>query len=239
LPVPADRIPRRQLKYDGIYSAVTFICSKTDDISVTEAAESLGIEEEISESWTRIQELTDEIRNLKSDMADLKDERNACSDLIDKIEQAWDKWEALGSKLANGATVYAPPNTPSKKRKRQSQPKGSRKNRSPSDIDSDFSDSDGSDSSDKENRESPDEDREPLTADQIENKLASLKAEKKEVRAKKKEIEDKVKAGREAIKELVTEKEMLLAEVKAVCIQGRNEYSRRAIKQDFAMGIKE
>jgi hypothetical protein len=172
-------------------------------------------------------------------MGDLKDERNACNDLVDRIEQAWDKWEALSSKLANGVTVYAPPSPPSKKRKRQSQPKGSRKNRSSSDIDSDLSDSDGSDSSDKENRESPDEDREPLTADQIEQQLASLKMEKKEVRAKKKEMEDKIKAGREAIKELITEKEMLLAEVKAVCIQGRNEYSRRAIKQDFAMGIKE
>ncbi|AEO60671.1 hypothetical protein MYCTH_2310138 [Thermothelomyces thermophilus ATCC 42464] len=229
---------RRQLKYDGTYSAVTFICSKTDDISVTEAAESLGIEEEISESWSRIQELSDDIRKLKSDMNDLRDERDACNDLIDKIEQTWDKWEALGSKLANGATVY-PPNSPSKKRKRQSGPKGSRKNCCSSDIDSDFSDTDGSDSSDKENQEARNEEREPLTSEQVDAKLASLKNEKKEVRAKKKEIEEKIKAFRERIKQLTAEKEVILAEVKAVCIQGRNEYSRKAIKQDFAMGIKE
>ncbi|KAK4033768.1 hypothetical protein C8A01DRAFT_19341 [Parachaetomium inaequale] len=230
---------RRQLKYDGTYSAVTFICSKTDDISVTEASESLGIEEEISESWSRIQELSDDIRRLKSDMADLRDERDACNDLIDKIEQTWDKWESLGSKLADGATVYAPPNSLSKKRKRQSQPKGSRKNRTSSDLGSDASDSDGSDSSDKENQESQDEPREPLTEDQIDTKLASLKVEKKEVREKKKEIDEKVKALRDEVKGLVSEKEIILAEVKAVCIQGRNEYSRKAIKQDFAMGIKE
>ncbi|KAL2176798.1 uncharacterized protein P884DRAFT_300219 [Thermothelomyces heterothallicus CBS 202.75] len=229
---------RRQLKYDGTYSAVTFICSKTDDISVTEAAESLGIEEEISESWSRIQELSDDIRKLKSDMNDLRDERDACNDVIDKIEQTWDKWEALGSELANGATVY-PPNSPSKKRKRQSRPKGSRKDRCSSDIDSNFSDTDGSDSSDKENQEAQNEEREPLTCDEVDAKLASLKNEKKEVRAKKKEIEEKIKAFRERIKQLTTEKEVILAEVKAVCIQGRNEYSRKAIKQDFAMGIKE
>ncbi|KAH6855788.1 hypothetical protein B0I37DRAFT_365794 [Chaetomium sp. MPI-CAGE-AT-0009] len=230
---------RRQLKYDGTYSAVTFICSKTDDISVTEASESLGIEEEISESWSRIQELSDDIRKLKSDMGDLRDERDACSDLVEKIELTWDKWEILSSKLADGSTVYPPPPTPSKKRKRQSKPKSSRKNHASSDIDSDFSDTDGSDSSDKENQEDVAEDREPLTQDMIEAKLASLKAEKKEVRVKKKEVEEKVKVVREKIKELTTEREMLLAEVKAVCIQGRNEYSRRAIKQDFAMGIKE
>ncbi|KAK3294038.1 uncharacterized protein B0H64DRAFT_361274 [Chaetomium fimeti] len=230
---------RRQLKYDGTYSAVTFICSKTDDISVTEASESLGIEEEISESWSRIQELSDDTRRLKSDMADLRDERDACSDLVEKIEHTSDKWEILSGKLADGSTVYPPPNTPSKKRKRQSEPKGSRKNRTSSDLDSDFSDTDGSDSSDKENQEHVVEDREPLTEDQIEAKLASLKAEKKEVRVKKKEVEEKIKVVREKIKEFATEKEMLLAEVKAVCIQGRNEYSRRAIKLDFAMGIKE
>lgn len=226
------------MKYDGTYSAVTFICSKTDDISVTEAAESLGIEEEISESWARIQELTSDIRKLRDDMAELKDERNVCSDLIDKIEQSWDKWEALGSKLAGGATVYAP-SSPSKKRKRQTQPKHSRKDLASSDVESDFSDSDGSDSSDKENQGSQAEEREPLTADQIDAKLAALKSEKRDVRSRKKEIEDKIRAGREQAKELVTEKETILAEVKAVCIQGRNEYSRRAIKQDFAMGIKE
>ncbi|KAK4236644.1 hypothetical protein C8A03DRAFT_16733 [Achaetomium macrosporum] len=230
---------RRQLKYDGTYSAVTFICTKTDDISVTEAAESLGIEEEISESWSRIVELTDSIRKIKSDIADLRDERGVCNDLIEEIEQTWDQWEALGTKLADGKTVYAPSISSSKKRKRQSKPKGSRKNHASSDIDSDFSDTDGSDSSDKENQESPDEERQPLTADEIDAKLASLKAEKKEVRAKKKQIEEQIAAGREEMKKLSSEKDATLAEVKAICIQGRNEYSRRAIKQDFAMGIKE
>lgn len=233
-------VQRRQLKYDGTYSAVTFICSKTDDISVTEAAESLGIEEEISESWSNIRELSDKIKKLKCGIADLKDEREVCDDLIDKIEQAWDKWESLASKLSDGVTVYAPPDTPSRKRKRQSKPRGSRKGRHSSDLDdSDFSDSEASDSSDKENHESGSEEREPLTADQIDAKLASLKAEKKEIREKKKQIEEQVSARRQEIKKLAAEKEMLLAEVKSVCIQGRNEYSRRAIRQDFAMGIKE
>lgn len=218
---------------------MTFICSKTDDISVTEAAESLGIEEEISESWSAIQALSSDIRELKFAIASLKDERDACDDLIDNIEQTWDKWDALANKLSGGIAVYAP-SSPSKKRKRQSKPRGSRKNHSSSDADdSDFSDTDLSDSSDKENQDSQDQDKKPLTEEQIEAKLASLKVEKKEIRAQKKEIEGQVLEHRRKIKNLTAEKETLLAEVKAVCIQGRNAYSKQAIKHDFAMGIKE
>lgn len=40
---------KRQLKFDGTYSAVTFICSKTDDISRTEAAESLRLGDKMIE----------------------------------------------------------------------------------------------------------------------------------------------------------------------------------------------
>ncbi|KAL2158878.1 hypothetical protein VTH06DRAFT_2908, partial [Thermothelomyces fergusii] len=141
------------------------------NISITEVAESLGIEEEISESWSRVQELSDDIRKLKSDMDDIRDQRDACDDLIDKIKQTWDKWEALGTKLADGATVYAP-SSPSRKRKRESRPKGSRKNRCPSDVESDVSDADGSGSSDKETRGAQEDERVPLTSEQVDAKLA-------------------------------------------------------------------
>jgi hypothetical protein len=40
---------KRQLKFDGTYSRITFICSKTDDISITEAADSLGLDDEMAE----------------------------------------------------------------------------------------------------------------------------------------------------------------------------------------------
>lgn len=159
---------------------------------------------------------------------------------MDKVEQTWDKWDALASKLSDGITVYAPPGSPGNKRKRRSRPRGSRKNGTSSDIDdSDFSDAEVSCSSDKENEVSRDEDRQPLTEEQIETKLASLKAEKKEIRAKRREIDEQVSARRDKIKALVAEKETLLAKAKHVCIQRRNKYSRQAIKKDFAMGIKE
>ncbi len=48
---------RRQLKYDGIYSAVTFICSKTDDISRMEAIDSLNLGVEMSEIEEKLEAL--------------------------------------------------------------------------------------------------------------------------------------------------------------------------------------
>jgi hypothetical protein len=40
---------KRQPKYDGGFSSVTFICSKTDDISITEAVDTLELNEEVED----------------------------------------------------------------------------------------------------------------------------------------------------------------------------------------------
>lgn len=49
---------KRQLKMDGRFSAVTFICSKTDDISISEAQDSLGLDEKMIPSWEEIDRLS-------------------------------------------------------------------------------------------------------------------------------------------------------------------------------------
>lgn len=164
---------------------------------------------------------------------------------MDAVEDEICNWEELDSKLRSGRIVYAP-STPSKssnKRKRRSKPSGSRKNRRSADSDDEnFSDSENSSGSDEDNgqlMEAGDEDRQPLTEGEIEEKLGALRVDKKQHRRNKKLVQDKITALREQVKGINDEKETLLAEVKAICIQGRNEYSRKAIKQDFAMGIKE
>lgn len=45
---------KRQLKMDGSFNSVTFICSKTDDISIEEAQTSLGLDEEMEPSWAEM-----------------------------------------------------------------------------------------------------------------------------------------------------------------------------------------
>lgn len=244
---------KRQLKYDGAYSAVTFICSKTDDISVTEAVESLNLEQRVSAHEAQIDGKEDEIKKLKKKLHELKDQEAAATDIVDLILEESEKWEALLDKLDKGEDVYDPSeNQQTKKRKRADGSRGSRKRRNNDSIDSgtgsgsdtgsdeDDSDAEMSDSSDKENSApKPDKERKPLTKEEIESKLASMKDERRKTRAGLMDIRAQEKETKTLIKEIESEKKKLESEVKAICIQGRNEYSRAAIKKDFAMGIKE
>ncbi|KAG8162600.1 hypothetical protein KVR01_008365 [Diaporthe batatas] len=228
---------KRQLKYDGIYSAVTFICSKTDDISVTEAAESLNLESAVSESWAKIDHLRRRIGALRRQLASGREEKADLVDRLDDLDGRWEVWDELSQKHTDGKTVY-PPSENSRKRKRGAISSRSRKNRVSSDFDDSDSDSAFDSASDKENQPE-NEDRAPLSEDQIREMLGDLKAQRKEIRHMRKEIDAKLGRIRDELKPLQSEEGRLLGTVKAVCIQGRNGYSKGAIQRDFAMGIKE
>ncbi|KAI1749431.1 hypothetical protein F4782DRAFT_513171 [Xylaria castorea] len=227
---------KRQLKYDGTYTAVTFICSKTDDISITEAAESLGLEGEISESWDTAKKLKRTMISLQSQISDLEDAKAAMGQELDECEAKTDLWEDLQSQLSSGETVYAP-SAGSKKRKRNTEPSGARKGLK-FDVDVDAWNASDSDSSDKENSQSEQRSK-PLTEEEAEEKISSLRAQRKRIRGDRRSLDSQIAGIRQEIKVIQNQREKLLADVKAICIQGRNEYSRGAIKQDFAMGIKE
>lgn len=109
---------KRQLKYDGAYSAVTFICSKTDDISVIEAMESLNLEDRVSEHEAQIRSKEDDIKKLKKKVVDLKDQIGACEDIRDHLDEEVDKWVVLLDKFDKGEQVYDPSeDQPTKKTK--------------------------------------------------------------------------------------------------------------------------
>ncbi|ETS86827.1 hypothetical protein PFICI_00655 [Pestalotiopsis fici W106-1] len=228
---------KRQLKFDGTYSAVTFICSKTDDISVLEASESLGIDEEISESYERSEDLKRTKERLKKKVVDLRAKKRGYNETIEDIETKWDIWDDLRTKASEGETVYAPAEkSNNKKRKRQNTSSKSRKNHASSDTDD--SEDSVSDWSDKENSQ-PTEEQTPLTEQEIEQTLAALKSQKKQIREDKRELDVEIKQITQQMEECQQERDTLLGEMRAICVQGRNEYSRGAIKQDFASGIKE
>ncbi|KAI0148196.1 hypothetical protein F4776DRAFT_606585 [Hypoxylon sp. NC0597] len=223
---------KRQLKYDGTYSAVSFICSKTDDISITEAVDSLDLEEEISESWNKTEELEKSKRGSQSYLAELKERKGVLDREVDEIDNSCDLWDEIQDDISMGKTVYAPPNY-SKKRKRPQKRFQSRKSRGSygPGADDDYD----NDSSDKENSQSD----KPLTEQDVEEKLASFKAQRKKKREERRELNAQIANVRNQIEETEAERQVILAEIKARCIQGRNNYSRGAIKQDFSMGIRE
>ena len=230
---------------------VTFICSKTDDISIVEAQDSLGLDEEMGALWEKRNVYEKELKRFKGELAKFKRSREDYAEAMDEAEEQLEFWETLKDDLESGCTVYAPlPKLPSAK-KRKSNPgisgnprkKQRRSNGSDSDGengDSDFADDLSDGSRGHENDDLGEQERgDPLTEEQIESKVSELKTTKKEGRRQRLHLEEKIKALRVEMAEIENADQEIEAEMSRMCISGRNEYSKGAIRQDFAAGIKE
>jgi hypothetical protein len=239
---------KRQLKMDGGFNTVTFICSKTDDISLMECQESLGLEEEMGAHWAKSDELAKERRVLKQRLEELKEAKAVYTASADEVDEVLEVWETLKDEIEDGKTVFAPrENATSKKRKRSSSSEKSgrrKKARTPnSDADSDYvgsdQDSNDSDENTDDEEDQPEESRVALTKEEITEKITELKTTKKESRRQKQDLETQIKEVRKKIAETDEADATIEAEMRAIAISGRNEYSRGAIRQDFAAGVKE
>lgn len=240
---------KRQLKMDGGFSAVTFICSKTDDISLEEAQDSLGLDDQMSSSWEEMDRLVKEQRSLKKQLEQMSDSKAVFGEAQNNADEQIDVWEALKVDLEAGETVFAPKaESESRKRKNYRQDKSSKKKRrtddSDAEEDSDFADNQSEQSADADEEEIDESDEdsskhEPLTEDQIMAKLQELKLSKKEARTQRTEIAEKMKDLKKQIEVAKEAEDKINSEMSALCISGRNTYSKGAIQQDFAAGIKE
>jgi hypothetical protein len=194
--------------------------------------------------WAKSDKYNSEKRKHKKRLDELKETKEEYTAVVDEIDEQIEIWEALKDDLDDGKTVYAPrDNSSSKKRKRGSQSTASgaprkRQRSSDSDIDSNYASDDDNDGADSEEDEAEPQ-GEPLTSEAIEEKLAGLKTTKKEGRRHRQEIEAEMKVVRKQISEINEEDAKVQAEMSNIAISGRNEYSRGAIQQDFASGIRE
>ncbi|KAB5570384.1 hypothetical protein GE09DRAFT_1283507 [Coniochaeta sp. 2T2.1] len=75
-----------QLTMDGSYSNVTFICSKTDEISVKEVADKLDADGEIRSIWAKEEEARRTLAALKCEVKKLADDREYYDDLRDDLD---------------------------------------------------------------------------------------------------------------------------------------------------------
>lgn len=80
---------------------------------------------------------------------------------------------------------------------------------------------------------------EPLTNNDIDAELASLKSKSRALRRQIRGISEDIETSWAAAEKAESEKDGLFAVIKELCVKGRNEYSRAAIRKDFAMGIRE
>jgi len=175
----------------------------------------------------------------------LKELQESKTDHTTAIEQTDDDietWEELSEKLDAGEVAYAPVNT-STKRKRGGKPAAGRKKRKTSFDDDGIeyieSESEDDESEDATEAVETDTDGIPLTRNQIETKLDQLRKLKKEARREKNNLDDQIREIRKRLSPLDEEETTIDTKQNALCIAGRNQYSRTAIQEDFAAGIRE
>lgn len=235
---------KRQLKFDGGFSSVTFICSKTDDISITEAVDSLGLEGEVHELEEQQRICEAQIEDIGSRLDDLKESQDVYRLAKQQASNDVDTWEDLKERLEDGETVYVPRPKKNKRKNTRSRkkdaPKRHRGTRDDSEDDFIASDeevveSEGDNDSDEEIRAPED----PLSEDDIKLKIKELRESKRAAQREISEIGLKIKDLKPQAVELKARIKEVKAEISRICIAGRNDYSKSAIQQDFAAGLKE
>ena len=239
---------KRQLKMDGGFSSVSFICSKTDDISLMEAQDTLDLDEQMIPLWEEIDRLSAKQKQLNKQLEEMKETKAVYEEVANDADEEIEVWETLKESVSEGKVTYAPPSkSTDKKRKASSKQASSRKKArkdSSDSEDSEFKETDdeieiSDDDEEEDSGSSRSQNSEPLTEAKVSAKLQELKNVKKDTRAQKKEITEQMSEIR---KELIATKDAeskIESELSAMCISGRNKYSKGAIQQDFAAGIKE
>lgn len=231
---------KRQLKYDGNYSAVTFICSKTDDISATEAVDSLDLRQEYYELEEQVRVSEENMMELNIEIANFKKTADKYQNLLEEADDEIDVWEDLRDRVET-ETVFAPKSKTKRKRRKSKREGHPRKQCHDDDDESqvEYGSADSSDSGHESDTDSFETSQVPLTMLDVEQKIASIKQAKKNARQGKKKTQDRIDALKPKIRELNSKIATANAKKLAICIQGRNGYSKTAIQKDFAAGIKE
>ncbi|KAM0720547.1 hypothetical protein Q7P37_004683 [Cladosporium fusiforme] len=200
---------KRQLKYDGTYSAVTFICSKTDDISRTEAIDSLQLGDRMRELENQRHRVSQQKHSVKHDRQQAKNHREHRDVEILHYDDQLDQWEELLGGLEDGE-IASVPMTPGAKRKRTV----------------------GSDDANMF-------DDQPLTAQQLQGKIDETRMLKRIARQDHQKLRERLQILSEELNQLEAQEMQIDADEDAMCIKGRNEWSRGRIQEDFADGIRE
>lgn len=209
----------------------------------------------MTEDYEKMDQIDKQIEASNAKLTELKENIAVYTEICNDADDNLDVWDDLRRDLDAGETVYAPKAKLEKspKRKRSPQQKKSRKKAKKSgyeDDDDDFIDDDEvlEEEDDDEDKVSDDEieaeegalDKgEPLTSEAIEKKIDELKDTKKTARKEKAAVLLAITDVKKEITDFDTERKEIDTRMRAKCIEGRNNYSKGAIQQDFATGIKE
>lgn len=213
---------RLQMKLDGIYSNVTFICTMTDAVQLQESMEAFDEDGQIQAIFARDDDLDKMISAKKESIERLSEQVTDSDTAYEGLRKELEVWKALQKKQKKGQQVY-PPRVPAK-RKRATAPAKRRRRQEAVVDDSDEDDTAG---------------RSPLTADEISSKLTDVEDKVTSKAAECDDMEDRLQTMQNELAALEDEKQDIAVESRRQCILKRNAHVKRAIQCDFANGIRD
>ncbi|KAK1993933.1 hypothetical protein LX36DRAFT_673500 [Colletotrichum falcatum] len=93
---------RHQLPLDNKYSAISFVCSKTDDVNADEMLGEPGLAADMKQNLDRIASLADEIPALEEGLEALKEQKRNGADVLEECRDQLDDWEAALGRAQEG-----------------------------------------------------------------------------------------------------------------------------------------
>ena len=193
----------------------------------------------MTQSWSEKDEFDMKIESLQRELDALKESRIVYDEFYNDADDQVEEWESLRSFVEDGKTCFAPRvKSLTKKRKgttsnRAPARKKQRRSRDDDSFDENTEDSEASVDSSEDNSEdssAEEEPREPLTEEQVNAKLTELRETKRDARMQKAELTDKMTSIRKEISEAQMARKEIEARMFALCISGRNQYSKGAIQ---------
>ncbi|ROW12852.1 hypothetical protein VMCG_00483 [Cytospora schulzeri] len=212
---------RLQLKLDGIYSNVTFICTMTDAIQLSESVEAFDQDGQIQAMLSKEDELDKSIMEHTSAINRLEHLVNDKNSEYEAIEKELKIWKGLEEKKHKGQKVY-PPRVPAKRKHAVA---GARSRRRQHVVEDDPDDNTA--------------EQKPLTVEEIASKLTELEAKVESMDQECTESERQWEEHKLLLVNLQNERKEIDGESTRCCIQRRNEHVREVIRVDFAAGIME
>ncbi len=239
---------KRQLQFDGAFSNITMICSKTDDMSLTEALRNLP-EDRREDMEALSSEIVDHEEALRAQKEALGKLRERIKELDEVIENEDSQIENIQTGIDAASEDEArvpctPKSSPLGKRKPRAAALEGRKrlrkcgkDLAHSDSDSDFHNSHDDDSDDTVDEEKqPDE---QISVEEARRRLGALRLQKKSHREERSSLMKEKKLLSKQVHISSSEFKRLISRRHRMCIEYRNNYSRPAIQQQFAMGVRE
>ncbi|GAW11202.1 hypothetical protein ANO14919_005440 [Xylariales sp. No.14919] len=230
---------KRQLQLDGNYSNVTFVCSKTDDISIKEAADDLGLSDEVQKLDEAKHKLSQFSANLKLER--LNQRKSAIEMYAKEVDKHLDRYEKLRNLQAKGKIATPPKEYPRKRKIGGQTPRSHKRRRFNMDEVS------------QDTRWISTEDRwegleqgmpkftpeHHLTTEDIQSMTDYLRSQKQMAIDEAESLVESINTQEDLLECHEEEVMKLEEELSRACVSKRNEFSRHSIREQFALGLKE